>query len=69
MPTVEGGVKEEGITEAHEIINQTSKRLSKKILELANRNRVDDENLEVGDLALIKNEYHIPGTARKLNKK
>ena len=68
LPTIdnEGG---EGVSEAHNIIQQTSKLLSKKILEIANRNRVNDESLQVGDLVLVLNQYQIPGTARKLNKK
>ena len=30
---------------------------------------MNDESLQVGDLVLVLNQYQIPGTARKLNKK
>ena len=69
LPAVESEVGDVGISEAHEVIRETSRRLSRRILDVANRNRVDDESLEVGDLVLVKNEYQIPGTARKLNRK
>ena len=68
LPTIEDDMRDEGLSEAHEIIKQTSKRLSKKIIEIANRNRVNDESLEIGDLALVLNQYQIPGTARKLTR-
>ena len=68
LPTIENDDGGEGLSEAHNIIRETSKRLSRKTLNVANRNRVD-ERLEVGDLAWMLNEYQIPGTARKLNKK
>ena len=42
--------------------------MSSKILEFANRGRYD-ERVEVDDLVWLLNEYQIPGTARKLNKK
>ena len=67
LPTIEDD-EGEGISEAHEIIRETSKKLSRKTLNIANRNRID-ERVEVGDLVWLLNEYQIPGTARKLNKK
>ena len=69
LPTIDNEMRREGVSEAHKIIQQTSKLLSKKILEIANRNRVNDESLQVGDLVLVLNQYQIPGTAKKLNKK
>ena len=66
LPTIDDDG--EGMSEAHNIIRETSKKLSKKVLEVANRDR-SDERVEVGDLVWVLNEYQIPGTARKLNKK
>ena len=68
LPVIEDDEEGEGLSEAQRIIRETSKRLSRKTIDIANRNRID-ERVGVGDLVWLLNEYQIPGTARKLNKK
>ena len=69
LPTIDSVIRDEGISEAHNIVKETSKRLAKKILDVANRTRVNDPSVKVGELVWVLNEYPIPGTARKLNRK
>ena len=56
LPTIDDDDGGQGVSEAHEIIRETSKRLSKKILEIANKNRYD-ERVDVEDLVWVLIEY------------
>ena len=69
LPTVDSIHGDDDISEAHSIIRETSARLAKKILEVANRSRKEDPSMLIGDLVWVFNECPIPGTARKLNRK
>ena len=69
LPTIESASEDGGVLEAHNIIKETSRRLSKKVLDIANRSRINDPNVKVGELVWVFNEYPIPGTSRKLNRK
>ena len=69
LPTIDGDIEGGDLAKAHNIIKKTSRKLSRRTIEVANRNRVNDVSMMVGNLVWVLNEYQIPGTARKLNRK
>lgn len=68
LPMIANENRAEAIAVARDLIKESTKNMSRRYREVANRNR-KNQKVTKGDLVWVRNEHPLPGTSQKLNVK